>query len=105
SGTDEAYSELFTSQTPRTEEMILAIHYNPELNVYHSANWYTLVGSAGRPGLEKKLVNSFLMSDGSRFTDLPGHETMSFYEETQNRDPRLSQIIRSPGYTRKGELT
>ncbi|WPR77026.1 RagB/SusD family nutrient uptake outer membrane protein [Algoriphagus sp. NG3] len=105
SGSGEAYNELFTSPTPKTEEIILAIHYNAELNIYHSANWYTLVASAGRPGLEKKLIDSFLMSDGSRFTDLPDHETMSFYEETQNRDPRLSQIIRTPGYTRKGQST
>lgn len=105
SGSGRPYHELFTSQTPRTEEIILATHYNADLNVYHSANWYTLVASAGRPGLEKKLVNSFLMSDGTRFTDLPDYETMQFYEETQNRDPRLAQIIRTPGYTRIGEST
>ncbi|MCE7057344.1 RagB/SusD family nutrient uptake outer membrane protein [Algoriphagus sp. AGSA1] len=105
SGSEESYNELFTSASPKTEEIILAIHYNADLNIYHSANWYTLVASAGRPGLEKKLIDSFLMSDGSRFTDLPDHDTMSFYEETQNRDPRLSQIIRTPGYTRRGQST
>ncbi|MFC3196724.1 RagB/SusD family nutrient uptake outer membrane protein [Parapedobacter deserti] len=102
SGGERSYNELFTSQTPKTEEIILAIHYNGDLNVYHSANWYTLVASAGRPGLEKRLINSFLMRDGSRFTDLPGYERMDFYEETQDRDPRLAQIIRTPGYTRLG---
>jgi hypothetical protein len=43
------------------------------------------------------------MKDGSRFTDIPGYDTMQFYQETQNRDPRLSQTIRTPGYTRIGE--
>ena len=42
------------------------------------------------------------MRDGSRFTDKPGYATMSFYQETQNRDPRLSQTIRTPGYKRIG---
>jgi hypothetical protein len=45
------------------------------------------------------------MADGSRFTDIPGYETMSFVDETQNRDPRLAQTIRTPGYTRIGEST
>lgn len=104
-GNGKSYTELFTSPTTKTEEIILAVHYNAALNVFHSANWYTLVASAGRPGLDKKLVNSFLMSDGSRFTDRDGYEKMPFYEETANRDPRLAQIIRTPGYTRLGEST
>ena len=43
------------------------------------------------------------MRDGKRFTDIPGHETMFFTDETKNRDPRLSQTIRTPGYTRIDE--
>src|SRR5690606_18748365 len=30
-------------------------------------------------------------------------QTMQFFEETQNRDPRLAQTIRTPGYKRVGE--
>ena len=58
--------------------------------------------SYGKPGLEKQLVNSYLMKDGSRFTDIPGYDTMTFFHEVQNRDPRLAQTIRTPGYTRIG---
>ena len=54
-------------------------------------------------GSEKSLVNSYLMRDGSRFTDRPNYQTMEFFEETQNRDPRLAQTIRTPGYKRIGE--
>lgn len=47
-------------------------------------------------------MNSYLMKDGTRFTDKPGYSTLQFFDETQNRDPRLSQTIRTPGYTRIG---
>ena len=76
--------------------------YNKALNVTHNANYYTLNAGYGRPGLSKKIVNSYLMSDGSRFTDIDGYEKMEFYDECQNRDPRLAQSIRTPGYTRIG---
>lgn len=56
--------------------------------------------SFGKPGLEKKLVNSYLMKDGSRFTDKPGYNTYGFFDETKDRDPRLAQTIRTPGYKR-----
>ena len=56
-------------------------------------------------GLTRKMVNMYLMKDGSRFTDQPGWQEMSFLEETKDRDPRLAQSIRTPGYTRIGETT
>lgn len=43
------------------------------------------------------------MSDGTPFTEQPDYETMLFFDETQNRDSRLAQIIRTPGYTRDGQ--
>lgn len=101
----KAYQNLFASMDAIPAEVILARNFDDALQVYHNLNYYTMTASYGRPGLEKRLVNSYLMSDGSRFTDLPGYETMEFYEETQNRDPRLSQTIRTPGYTRIGETT
>lgn len=53
--------------------------------------------------MPKDLVNSYLMADGSRFTDQPNYREQKFTGEIQNRDPRLSQTIRTPGYTRIGE--
>jgi hypothetical protein len=100
---DKAYNQLFVSQNPNSQEVILAINYSASLGKYHSSNWWTLTPSAGKPGLEKKLVNSYLMKDGTRFTDVPGFETKQFFDETQNRDPRLAQTIRNPGYTRIGQ--
>ena len=103
--TGTAYQNLFSSMDANPTEIILARNFDDALQVYHNLNYYTMTASYGRPGLEKKLVNSYLMKDGKRFTDIEGYETMSFYEETQNRDPRLSQTIRTPGYKRIGETT
>ena len=38
------------------------------------------------------------MKDGSRFTDQPGYATLSYVQEFQNRDPRLSQALIPPGF-------
>lgn len=100
--TTTVYRDLFATLDARGEEIILARNYNKSLGQAHNANFYSLGVTHGRPGLTKRMVNSYLMADGSRFTDNAGYETFSFAEETQNRDPRLSQTIRTPGYTRIG---
>ena len=43
------------------------------------------------------------MDNGTAFTDKPGWQEMQFIEETDGRDPRLAQSIRTPGYTRIGQ--
>ena len=72
--------------------------------VHSSGNTMT-VGSMGCPAMTRKLVASYLMKDGSRFTDKAGWETMTFQQETQDRDPRLAQSIRTPGYKRMDQET
>lgn len=99
-----AYQDLFIQEEPLVKEIILARQYSPEIPFVHSVNFYTLSASYGRPGVLRSVINSYLMKDGSRFTDIPNYKTMQFYEETQNRDPRLSQTIRTPGYKRIGEM-
>lgn len=99
---DRAYQELFIAEDAYSDEIILTRQYDANVPFVHSANFYILSASYGRPGMEKSLVNSYLMSDGSRFTDKPNFNNIQFYEETQNRDPRLSQTIRTPGYKRIG---
>jgi hypothetical protein len=95
-----SYGGLFSSLSVIPEEVILSRQYSFALQIFHNVNYYTTAPSFGKPGLEKSLVNSYLMKDGTRFTDIPGYATMQFYDETQNRDPRLSQTIRTAGYKR-----
>jgi len=101
-GANKAYYSLFTNEnaTENTDEVILARNYNVVYSVVHSANNTMQSATMGRHGMTRKMVASYLMNDGSRFTDQPGWETMTFMEESQNRDPRLAQTIRTPGYTR-----
>ena len=102
-GSSTPYRDLFSSNNAISTEVILARDYEIGLNIIHNANNYTLSNTYGMPGLNKKIVDSYLKSDGSRFTDVPGYSTMEFYQEMQGRDPRLTQTVRGPGYTRIGQ--
>ena len=84
-------------------EVILAENYNLQYGKSHNVNNILKATSMGCLGMSRKAVASYLMADGSRFTDKPGWETMQFYEETQGRDPRLAQSIVTPGFKRIGE--
>ena len=99
-GTQTAYRDLFVSEDAQQIEVVLARDYNKGLSVFHNSTFYSLNTSYGRPGLTRKIVASYLMADGTRFTDKAGWETMEFRDECRNRDPRLAQSIRTPGYTR-----
>lgn len=101
-GGSEPYRSLFSSQSANTTEVILARAYNSSLGLVHDVNGFFTSPTMGRSGLAKDVVNMYLMADGTRFTDKPGYETMTFIEETASRDPRLAQSIRTPGYTRLG---
>ena len=96
------YLTLFnTVDTDRTE-IILTRGYSSALSLVHDVNGRYTSTTMGKPGLAKDVVNSYLMADGSRFTDQAGYATRSFAEETRERDPRLAQTIRTPGYRRIG---
>lgn len=101
-GTDVAYRDLFVSEDAQEIEIILARDYNKSLGVFHNSTFYSLNTSYGRPGVTRKIIDSYLMTDGSRFTEQSGWETMEFKDQCRNRDPRLAQSIRTPGYTRIG---
>ncbi len=107
-GNASAYRDLFVqpnTQDANNKEVINAEAYSKALGVKHGHN-YTIINTAGgKIGLEKSLIDSYLMIDGSRFTDQSGYEAKTFKEEFQNRDPRLTQTVRGPGYIRVGEST
>lgn len=46
----------------------------------------------------RDLVQTYLMTDGTRFTDKPNYQTMQFVQEFTGRDPRLSQSLIFPGF-------
>lgn len=104
-GPDKSYLNLFAAENAIDTEVILARDYNQALGVFHNSNYFAIGQTNGQPGMTRKLVASYLMSDGSRFTDKDGWREMQFYDECQDRDPRLAQSIRTPGYMRIGGST
>ena len=102
-GTDRSMRTLFTSDKPVTQEVMLASCCDESQAVLGSANWWWTSGTYGpRFSMTRTFINTFLNADGTPFTSRPGYEAMDFYDECQNRDKRLEQTIRTPGYKRDG---
>ena len=96
------WRKLFTSEEVDYQEIIFANEFSEELLRFHSATWKFTSGSYGaRWSLSKAFVNTYLMLDGSRFTDRSNYNQTEFTEEVQNRDYRLMQSIITPGYSKK----
>ncbi len=97
-GTSLAYRNLFISPSPIASEVMLSDVMSSSLSVFNDANWYYTSGSYGSHySLTHSFVNTYLNADGSAYSD-PGNAT--FQQEVANRDPRLAQTIRTPGYQR-----
>ena len=104
-GADASYIGLFTKHDISesiNKEVILGRDYNVQYSVVHSANNDYQSATLGKRGITRKIIASYLMKDGSRFTDKAGWESMKFVDEVKDRDPRLAQSIRTPGYCRLG---
>ncbi|PRD46478.1 RagB/SusD family nutrient uptake outer membrane protein [Sphingobacterium haloxyli] len=98
-GEEKSYFTLFSQDDADPGEFILAYDYSASPRVNHNGSSFTMSAAQGRPSYTKKFVNTYLMTDGSRFTDQSGWETMTFIDEVKDRDPRLSQSIRNPKFT------
>lgn len=101
-GPDKCYRDLFARNDQDAIETILARDYNPTFGK-HTLGYLMTSPTAGAWGATQDFVNNYLMKDGTRFTDIPGYDTMSFYDEFQNRDPRLAQSIGGPHFVAYGE--
>ncbi|MCK9404478.1 MAG: RagB/SusD family nutrient uptake outer membrane protein [Chitinophagaceae bacterium] len=98
---DKDYRSLFISENPVSTEVLLAAVYNNSLKKWHDAAWWYNSATLGsRLGLSKTFMNTYLNSDGSRFTDKAGYDTMQFQYEVKNRDSRLQSTIRAGAYKR-----
>ena len=97
------YRDLFAASDANTSEYILAIRFGAATGAFHEAASSTIQPTGGTPGFPRKLVNQYLMKDGSRYTDQAGWETKLFVDQVKDRDPRLSQSIRTLNYTRIGK--
>ncbi len=100
-GPELSYRKLFISSKPVSSEVLYAVTFDTEQGIVHSGNRrYTSVTYGSSPALTRSFVNTYLTLDGTPFTEIDGYETKSFTEECQNRDYRLAQTVRTPGFTR-----
>ena len=97
------YQDLFTSQDAIETEIILARAYTSAISgMTHDVNGHLTGATMGRPGMTRNVVNMYLMRDGSRYTDQENYAIKTFVEECKNRDLRMAQTLRTPGYKRIG---
>lgn len=100
------YRTLFISEdlsklTAISKEVILARGMNTDSRIWHSLTWnFNSATNGSRWSLLKPFVNTYLMRDGSRFTDKDNYDEIEFLYEMRSRDNRLSQTVRTEGYKR-----
>jgi hypothetical protein len=100
-GVDNSYRTLFTSKTPISAEVLYAVTFDRSLGIVSALNHrWTSVTYGGAAWPTRSFIKTYLMRNGEYFMDQPGAESMSYTEETKNRDTRLSQTIITPGFTR-----
>lgn len=101
-GANTAYRDLFARVDQDVTETILARDYSKTVQV-NGVNYFMTSATGGAYGIPKDMINSYLMKDGTRFTDIPNYQTKQFYDEMQNRDPRLTQTTAGPDFAAYGE--
>jgi hypothetical protein len=101
SGVGDSYRQVFVRDAPITQEVLLTNTQSTALAVRHQANWiFTSATTGVRFSFIRPFIHTYLNIDGTPFTSRAGYQTMTFQDETKNRDRRLSQTIRTPGYRR-----
>ena len=96
------WRSLFLSDNLQTKEVILGAQ--TAANIQGSQNNYFVYTKQTAPKtLTRTFVNTFLMKDGTPYTDKAGYATESWKNEFANRDPRLNLTVRYPGYKFEGE--
>lgn len=113
---DSGNFSLFTTGNPQHDYHELFVTQdlagNPEM-IFFDINDFALGKTANHQfemqdyeqSPSRSLVQTYLMADGSRFTDQPDYAVAQFVDEFTGRDPRLAQTLAYPGWikTEAGE--
>lgn len=95
------YRSLFISASLHTEEVIFGREFSKALGVCHDATWiYFSPTTSTRISLIKQFMDTYLMTDGTPFTDRADYKTLKYTEEFENRDKRMAQTVVGPDYKR-----
>lgn len=103
-GAEVAYRDLFARNDQVADETILARDYNPSF-AHHTLGYLMTSPTSGAWGMNKDLVNSYLMKDGTPFTAIPGYDKLDYSAEMRDRDPRLTQSTAGPDFAAYGETS
>lgn len=91
------YRTLFVSEKLQTKEVIFGREFSKDLSTFHDATWKFFSPTYGEKySMVKNFVNTYLLTDGTPFTDKPGYKSIPFTEEFKSRDARLSQTVITP---------
>ena len=98
-----AYRDLFISDNPVTEEVMLSYTQSKDLSNLGEANWYYNSTSYGpHLSMTRAFAKTYLNADGSIYNEKNAQGGYkNFAEETTGRDARMCQTIRGADYTRK----
>jgi len=101
---EQDYATLFSSQdlTANSEVILVNIF---DLSKSKSQNVNSTVFGDYEQAPAKDLLQTYLMKDGSRFTDIANYAQLGFVAEFKNRDPRMSQTMAYPGWIRVPDPT
>lgn len=93
----DGYSALFTSaDLSSNNEIILMGEYTLGAGDGNSSFY----GLYGESGLSRTLMESYLMKDGSRFTEQPNYDKKEYTDIFVDRDPRLCATFAYPGFSK-----
>ena len=103
-GKKGAYRDLFYSETPLTQEVILAVCANEKSGIFGEQNWWFNARSYGLCwSLVRSFVHTYLKQDGTPFTAAADYAVKSFAEEMEGRDLRLEQTVRGRNFLWDGK--
>jgi hypothetical protein len=98
---DKDYASLFNNQDLSSNpEVILNTPYDLTKKGASSSNVNGVVFGDYEQSPSRDLIQTYLMKDGSRFSDVAGYQQKTFAQEFVNRDYRLMQTIAYPGFAR-----
>ncbi|MFO7845810.1 MAG: RagB/SusD family nutrient uptake outer membrane protein [Balneolaceae bacterium] len=93
---DEDYLSLFNNTSLAGNSEIILV--NRSIEGERNSGWGPSAFGNYEQSPTKDLLKSYLMADGTYYTDQPEWDENTFVEEFENRDPRLSQTYAYPGW-------
>lgn len=93
---DQDYYNLFVSGDLTSNPEVIFVNISQD-QLKNSGNSIIIFGNF-ETSPSRDLLQSYLMKDGSYYTNQAGYETKQFVEEFVDRDPRLTQTYAFPGW-------